>query len=171
MFDNLSIRKKMNYLVAIATISIILAAIFVFGAMSDLEKDYNNLYKNSMRAGLGTLIIEKNMNHVSRNDRDIMLGGPQKKDLAQIQKNINAIKKQFTILEHLQNSPEVQKLVKKSKNSTLNFIETAHTMMQSLTPEEIKTNKEAIYKKYHETLTPLAEESRKYFKGTSKNPI
>ncbi len=164
MFQNLSIRKKMNYLIAVASLSILLAAIFVFGAMSDLEKDYNHLYTNSMKAGLGTLIIEKNMNHVSRNDRDIMLGGPQKKDLAQIQDNINAIKKQFDILGNLKNSPKVQELVEKSKSSTMHFINRAHSMMQALTTDGIKADKEGNYKKYHDTLTPLAEESRKYFK-------
>jgi len=168
MFQNLSIKKKMNYLVAIATISIVFAAIFVFGAMSDLEKDYNHLYKNSMKAGLSTLIIEKNMNHVSRNDRDIMLGGPRDKDIAQIQANLATVQKEFAILESLQNSPEVQALVVKSKKSTLYFLNTAFKMMKSLTPEMIQNHKEEIYEKYHTTLTPPAEESRKYFKKLVK---
>ena len=164
MFQNLSIKKKMNYLVAIATISIIFAAIFVFGAMSDLEKDYNHLYKNSMKAGLSTLIIEKNMNHVSRNDRDIMLGGPAEKDLTQIGDNIATIENQFQILENLKNSAETQDLVVKAKNSTMLFLHKAHSMMQALTPDEIANNKNAIFHNYRKTLTPLAEESRKYFK-------
>ncbi len=164
MFQNLSIKKKMNYLVAIATISIIFAAIFVFGAMSDLEKDYNHLYKNSMKAGLSTLVIEKNMNHVSRNDRDIMLGGPREKDLAQITDNIQTVQKQFKILAGLENSPQTQDLVIKAKNSTMHFLNSAHEMMQALTPEEIANKKEAIFHTYRKTLTPLAEESRKYFK-------
>ncbi|QOP46087.1 methyl-accepting chemotaxis protein [Sulfurimonas paralvinellae] len=168
MFQNLSIKKKMNYLVAIATVSIVFAAIFVFGAMSDLEKDYNHLYKNSMKAGLNTLIIEKNMNHVSRNDRDIMLGGPKEKDIAQIQENIKTIKQSFDVLAGLDNSPEVHNLVIKSKESTLKFINTAFDMMKSLTPEMIKNSKEEIYQQYHDKLTPLAEESRKYFKKLVK---
>ena len=158
----------MNYLVAIATVSIVFAAVFVFGAMSDLEKDYNHLYTNSMKAGLSTLIIEKNMNHVSRNDRDIMLGGPLKKDLAQIQQNIETIKEQFNILENLKNSDDTQELVKKAKKSTLYFLNKAFTMMKSLTPDMIKNHKEEIYERYHTTLTPAAEESRKYFKKLVK---
>jgi len=168
MFQNLSIKKKMNYLVAIATVSIVFAAIFVFGAMSDLEKDYNHLYKNSMKAGLSTLIIEKNMNHVSRNDRDIMLGGPRDKDIAQIQTNLQRVEKEFGILENLQNSPETQALVVKAKKSTLFFLNTAFKMMKSLTPEMIQKHKKEIYHTYHTTLTPPAEESRKYFKKLVK---
>jgi len=168
MFKNLSIKKKMNYLVAIATISIVFAAIFVFGAMSDLEKDYNNLYTNSMKAGLSTLIIEKNMNHVSRNDRDIMLGGPKEKNIKQIASNIATIKKHFQILEHLKNPPQTQQLVEKAKVSTLRFLNTAFSMMKSLTPDMIQNHKEEIYHKYRTTLTPLAEESRKHFKKLVK---
>jgi len=164
MFSNLSIKKKMNYLVAIATISILFAAIFVFGAMSDLEKDYNHLYKNSMKAGLSTLIIEKNMNHVSRNDRDIMLGGPKEKDLIQIKKNINTIEKNFKILENLANTTKTKTLVKQAKSSTMLFLQKAFSMMQSFTNENINNDKEKIFHQYRKTLTPLAEESRKYFK-------
>ncbi|WP_457746494.1 methyl-accepting chemotaxis protein [Sulfurimonas sp.] len=164
MFHNMSIKKKMNYLVAIATISIVLASVFVFGAMSDLESDYNNLYENSMKAGSSTLIIEKHMNHVSRNDRDIMLGGPKNKDLAQIKKDIDTIKEQFNILEKLKNSPQTQELISKAKTSTLHFLNSAFSMMRTLNNDDIQNNKEKIFINYRKTLTPLAEESRKYFK-------
>jgi methyl-accepting chemotaxis protein len=164
MFDKFSIKKKMNYLVGIATISIIFAAVFVFGAMSDLEKDYNHLYENSMKAGLSTLTIEKNMNHVSRNDRDIMLGGPLKKDISQIKANISTVAKNFQILENLQNTQETHELIIKAKKSTMKFLNSAFSMMQSLNPEDITDNKEKVFAKYHNNLTPLAEESRKYFK-------
>ncbi|MEN4053571.1 MULTISPECIES: methyl-accepting chemotaxis protein [Sulfurimonas] len=163
MFQSLSIKKKMNYLVAIATISILFAAIFVFGAMSDLENDYDNLYENSMKAGLSTLVIEKHMNHVSRNDRDIMLGGPKEKDLQQIKSDIATIEQNFEILENLKNSTETQELVTKAKSSTMRFLNKAFSMMESLTSEDIR-NHEATFQKYRKTLTPLAEESRKYFK-------
>ena len=163
MFKNLSIRKKMNYLVAIATISIVFASIFVFAAMSDLEKDYDHLYENSMKAGLSTLIIEKHMNHVSRNDRDIMLGGSKEKNLQQIQKDMNIIEKNFDILEHLAETPEIKDLVTKSKNSTMLFLKKAFAMMQSLSVQDIQ-NHDITFQRYKKTLTPLAEESRKYFK-------
>ena len=164
MFSNLSIKKKMNYLVSIATISILFASIFVFGAMSDLEKDYNHLYKNSMKAGLSTLIIEKNLNHVSRNSRDIMLGGPLEKDLTKMKSDIATIEKNFDILENIAKSDETKKLVQKSKTSTMKFLNQTLSMMSNLSVNEIKNNKDKIYQKYHETLTPYAEESRKYFK-------
>jgi len=164
MFSNLSIKKKMNYLVSIATISIVFAAIFVFGAMSDLEKDYNHLYKNSMKAGLSTLIIEKNLNHISRNSRDIMLGGSKSQNLNQMHKDIKIIEKNFDILENLTNNNEMKELVKRSKNSTMLFLNQTMSMMQDLSLQKIKKDKEKIYQQYHKTLTPYAQESRKYFK-------
>jgi len=164
MFSNLSIRKKMNYLVGIATISIVFAAIFVFGAMGDLEKDYNHLYKNSMKAGLSTLVIEKNLNHVSRNSRDIMLGGPYEKNLQQMKDNINTIEQNFSTLEKIAKSDETKDLVKKSKSSTMQFLQQTLSMMQNLSADKIKNDKDTIYKEYRQKLTPYAEESRKYFK-------
>jgi len=164
MFSNLSIKKKMNYLVSIATISILFAAIFVFGAMSDLEKDYNHLYKNSMKAGLSTLIIEKNLNHVSRNSRDIMLGGSLEKNLSQMKKNIETIEKNFEILQAIAKSKETQNLVQKSKHSTMQFLHQTLSMMKGLSKNEIQNEKDKIYQIYKRKLTPYAEESRKYFK-------
>jgi methyl-accepting chemotaxis protein len=168
MFHDLSIKKKMNYLIGIATISIILAAVFVFGAMSDIEKDYNKLYEDSMQAGLSTMTIEKHMNHVSRNDRDIMLGGPYEKDISQIQSDIDIIAKNFDILENLKNSADTQELVHNSKVSTMKFLNSALALMKSLDPVQITQHQQAIFKKYRQKLTPLAEESRKHFKKLVK---
>ncbi|WP_297443879.1 hypothetical protein [Sulfurimonas sp.] len=44
MFQNLSIKKKMNYLIVMATFAIFAATIFVFGAMTDIEDDYDHLH-------------------------------------------------------------------------------------------------------------------------------
>ena len=42
MFENMSIQKKMNALVSIATISIVAASLFVFTTMSDSAKHHDN---------------------------------------------------------------------------------------------------------------------------------
>ena len=154
----------MNYLILISVVSMVVIVMSIFGAMSNLEKDYNYLYENSMKAALGTLVIEKNMNHVSRNDRDIMLGANKEKDLREIVQNIQAVQQQFEILSTLQNSPAVHELVLKAKESTMNFLNGAHTMIEALTSYEIKNSKKVIFARYHKHLTPLAVESRKYFK-------
>ena len=47
MFKNLSIYKKMNYLILMSTVSILGATLFVFAFMTSLEHKYDELYKNS----------------------------------------------------------------------------------------------------------------------------
>ncbi|MBD3796155.1 MAG: CZB domain-containing protein [Campylobacterales bacterium] len=164
MFQSLSIKQKMNYLITIAIFAILSATAFVFFAMSDLDSDYENLHKSSLQAGLLTLRIEKNMNYVSRTDRAVMLGGDREKDLERLRTTIETIKEDFTTLEALSANDASYDLSVKAKDSTLLFLDNAYKMVSSLTPEEIQNSKAEIYEKYRNELTPYAEKSRKYFK-------
>ncbi|WP_304542793.1 methyl-accepting chemotaxis protein [Sulfurimonas microaerophilic] len=168
MFKSLSIKQKMNYLIAIATFAILAATAFVFFAMSDIDSDYEKLHKSSLQAGLLTLKIEKNMNYVSRTDRAVMLGGDREKDLEKLRTTIDNIKKDFEALDALLENDSSYELSVKAKDSTLLFLDNAYKMVSSLTPEEIKNSKAEIYEKYRKNLTPYAEKSRKYFKELAK---
>ncbi|QOP40853.1 methyl-accepting chemotaxis protein [Sulfurimonas marina] len=168
MFKSLSINQKMNYLIAIATFAILAATAFVFFAMSDIDSDYEKLHKSSLKAGLLTLKIEKNMNYVSRTDRAVMLGGDREKDLEKLRTTIDNIKKDFEELDTLLENDSSYELSVKAKDSTLLFLNNAYKMVSSLTPEEIKNSKAEIYEKYRQNLTPYAEKSRKYFKELAK---
>ena len=165
MFEKMSIQKKMSYLVAMITFAIISGTIFVFITMTQIGEEYDHLRYNSMSAGFKTLNIEKNMNYVSRNDRDIMLGGNYDKDIKEIKISIATIRKDFEELQKTaQGDAAAEKLVNDSKKSTIFFLNNAFTMMSKFTPEQIKNNKEENYYNYHTTLSPYAQESRKYFK-------
>jgi len=164
MFQNMSIKKKMNYLIILATVSIFSATIFVFVSMTDIESDYSNLHQNSMQAGLKTLKIEKNLNYVSRTTRDIMLGGDYNKDIAKLKSAIEEIRTTFNELEKLMKNDPSLNLVKEAKSSTMLFLDNSLKMMLSLTPSEIKNATNKIYKRYKSELTPFANASRKSFK-------
>jgi methyl-accepting chemotaxis protein len=168
MFRNLSIKQKMNYLIAIATIAILAATAFVFFAMSDIDKDYEGLHKSSLQAGLLTLQIEKNMNYVSRTDRAVMLGGDRDADVKRIKDTINTIKADFDKLDQLLKNDPSYELSVKAKDSTLIFLDNAYAMISSLTEDEIRNSKAEIYAKYRKNLTPYAVEARKYFKQLAK---
>ena len=169
MFKQMSIQKKMNYLVAMVTFAIFSGTIFVFITMTKISDEYKYLRNNAMSAGFDTLEIAKNMNHVSRNDRDIMLGGNYDKDIREIGENINNVRQYFDNLkESAHGDAKALKLVADAQKSTMTFLNNAHKMMLSLTPEQIKNHKEENYYRYHTTLTPYAEESRKYFKKLVK---
>jgi methyl-accepting chemotaxis protein len=164
MFKNLSIKKKMFFLMLVATFSIISATIFVFVAMTHIEKQYQHLHQNSMQAGLLTLNIEQNMNYVSRTTRDIMLSGDYNKDIQKLQKRIEEIRKDFTKLEGLMQGSEYLSLAKKAKSSTMQFLNNSLKMMKELTPDDIKNKTAKIYYRYKSELTPYADASRESFK-------
>jgi methyl-accepting chemotaxis protein len=168
MFENMSIKKKMNYLILMATLSTFAATIFVFISMSSIENQYNYLHKNSMTTGLKTLKIEKNLNYVSRTTRDIMLGGDYNKDIRKLNDAINTINQDFNDLEVLMQNDASLSLVTEAKRSTMLFLNNSLEMMKRLSPDEIKNETAKIYKKYKTDLTPFANASRTSFKKLVK---
>ena len=164
MFRNLSIQKKMNYFIAMVTVSVFGAAISVFIAMSHVKSQYDHLHQNSMLGGLTTLKIEKNLNYISRTSRDIILGGDYDKNIQKLQTRITSIRNDFTLLEELMAGDSSLSIVREAKSSTMLFLENSLKMMQSLTPEDINNNKKNIYASYKNDLTPFANASRESFK-------
>ncbi len=169
MFESMSIKKRMNYLIAMATIAIFAATIFVFMAMTQIENEYNHLKNNSMHASTHTLQIEKNMNYVSRTTRDILLGGNYDKDIAKLKDRINKIREHFNGLEKITaDDQDSLALVREAKSSTMKFLNNSFDMMLSLTKDQIKNETAKMYNKYKNDLTPLAEDSRISFKKLVK---
>ncbi|OIP56366.1 MAG: chemotaxis protein [Helicobacteraceae bacterium CG2_30_36_10] len=164
MFQNLSIQKKMNFLILMVTASIFSAALFVFVAMMHIETQYAHLHENSMNGAIATLEIEKELNYVSRTTRDIMLGGDYDKDITKLNESIKKIHTLFTSLEVMMAKDASLSMVKEAKKSTMEFLENSFTMMKSLSSDEIQNTKEALYSKYQTDLTPSANASRTAFK-------
>ncbi len=169
MFRNRSIKEQMLWLTLIIVVSLIGAAGFTYYSLSSIEKEFNTIKETSIDTSLTIYDIEKRMNYISRNDRDVMLGGTLAKDKREIQNNINAIGEDFKKLEIASAHDANKELLQKSKLSTLEFINEAYKYINSLSASDIQNNKEAIYHTYHQKLSPLAVESRKYFKTFVKN--
>jgi methyl-accepting chemotaxis protein len=168
MFENISIKKKMNYLISMVTVSIFSGVIFVFFSMTNIEKEYENLHKHSMIAALTTLEIEKNLNYISRTSRDIMLGGDYEKDIKKLEACIGKIQVDFNSLERLMNEDNSLSLLKEAKSSTMLFLNNSLKMIKSLTKDEIQNKTSQIYAKYKKELTPYANASRRSFKKLVK---
>jgi len=164
MFTNLSIYKKMNYLVAVATLAVVGATLFVYAYMTHLESEFDYLAKSSMNSELQTLEIEKNLNYISRTTRDIMLGGNYDKNIDKLRNSISKIQSLFSSLEKTMVDDSSLPLVAESKQSTMKFLNTSFRMMKELTEDEIANNTRLIYTKYKSELTPLANKSRVSFK-------
>ncbi|MDK9693991.1 MAG: methyl-accepting chemotaxis protein [Sulfurimonas sp.] len=164
MFQKLSIYKKMNYFIAMVTVSVFSAAVSIFIAMGHIDSQYEHLHENSMIGGLTTLKIEKDLNYISRLSRDIMLGGGYDKNLENLEKTLHEIEGGFVTLEKLMKKEASLGMVQEAKNSTMLFLNNTLTMMKKLTPKEIEENKTQIYANYSKELTPYANTSRESFK-------
>ena len=131
LFERLSIRQRMTYLVLSVTAAVVFAAVFVFFALSKIESDYTQLQQNATAGALYTLEIEKDLNYVSRTSRDIMLGNSYDKNMVKLQERSEKIKKNFAELEKLADS-ESESLIAEAKRTTFAFLDNTMALMQTL---------------------------------------
>ncbi|MBN2783173.1 MAG: CZB domain-containing protein [Campylobacterales bacterium] len=164
MLENISISKKMNYLIFLVVISVLFATGFVYVSMNQIESDYKHLQTKTMKSALDTLAIEKNLNYVSRTTRDIMLGGDYDKDISKLNTTIEDVRLLFLALEKETDDPKSLKLMKESQNSTMLFLDNSLEMMKNLSKDDIQNNTKYVYEQYKEQLTPYANASRDSFK-------
>ncbi len=160
---SLSIRQRMRYLVAAATLSVIGAAVFVFFALSSIESQYDTLQSESTQGALLALEIEKDLNYVSRTTREIMLGGDYIKNMEKLKERIEKIKTTFSALEKSSVDSQSQQLIAHAKESSFQFLDNAVSMMEVLEPSSITQNSVQIYTRYKQELTHLADASRDDF--------
>lgn len=171
MFNNLSIQKKMNYFIAVVSTSVFLAAITIFIAMSIIDTRYKEVKEYSMQGGLKSLDIEKNINFISRLTRDTMLGGNYEKNLANIKKTVKAIEEDFDIIDSLVQDDKTKAILDEAKKSTIFFAKTSQELIEKMSIDEIKNNKEALYANYSHIITPPANASRESFEKLLKLKI
>ncbi len=165
VFDRLSIRQRMIYLIGSVTAAVVVASVFVFFAFGKIESDYENVQRNATAGALYTLEIEKDLNYVSRTSRDIILGNSYDKNMAKLREHSERIKENFTRLEAI-DDPSSEELVRHARESTAAFLDNTLVMMQTLGRMEknaIAANTIPIYAQYKKELTPYAEASRDDF--------
>jgi len=163
LMNRLSIKKKMNYLIISVAFSVIGASVFVYFALASIGSQYNDLKNNSTSGAIYTLEIGKNLNYVSRTTRDIMLGGSYNKNISKLDKRITTIQSDFEKLESTMTDDKSISLIQQAKKSTMLFLNNSLQMMKNFTPDQIRNQKEAIYKRYKRNLTPYANASRDAF--------
>ncbi|MFA6144467.1 MAG: methyl-accepting chemotaxis protein [Sulfurimonas sp.] len=161
--QNISVKKRMNYLVTVATLSIVGASIFVYFAFSNLENQYSELQEKTITGALLTLEIEKDLNYISRTSRDIMLGNEYSSNIEKLEKRSQSIRLAFTKLENTITEPTEKELISDAKESTGIFVDNTIKMMKSLDAATIESNSITIYTNYKRELTPYADASRMNF--------
>ncbi|QOY52641.1 methyl-accepting chemotaxis protein [Candidatus Sulfurimonas baltica] len=168
MFSKTSIQKQMLYFVTLVSVTIFGATIFVFFALQYVEIKYDHLKDATMAEKLLTLNIEKNLNYVSRKNRDIMLGGDYAKNISKITDTIENIRTDFVELEKLITEDKTLSMTSEAKKTTMLFLDNSMKLLKSLSVDDINNNKDAIYAKYKNNLTHYANESRESFEKLKK---
>ncbi|MCT7493844.1 methyl-accepting chemotaxis protein [Aliarcobacter cryaerophilus] len=161
---NFTIAKKMMLFAIVIFVTIFITGVLKFNNLLNTEKNFNIFKDRAVAGKFYVLEVEKELNFVARNSRDIMLGNAYENNIKNLEKSRDNIIKSFDgLLQTSQNEAE-KNVVLEVKKTVLDFIEDGYKKMKSLqtverTPEVLA----AMYKAYRKDATPLANKSRENF--------
>ncbi|MGJ0321985.1 methyl-accepting chemotaxis protein [Aliarcobacter cryaerophilus] len=161
---NFTIAKKMILFAIVIFVTIFITGVLKFNNLLNTEKNFNIFKDRAVAGKFYVLEVEKELNFVARNSRDIMLGNAYENNIKNLEKSRDNIIKSFDgLLQTSQNEAE-KNVVLEVKKTVLDFIEDGYKKMKSLetverTPEVLAT----MYQSYKKDATPLANKSRENF--------
>jgi methyl-accepting chemotaxis protein len=161
---NFTIAKKMMLFAIVIFVTIFITGVLKFNNLLNTEKNFNIFKDRAVAGKFYVLEVEKELNFVARNSRDIMLGNAYENNIKNLEKSRDNIIKSFDgLLQTSQNEAE-KNVVLEVKKTVLDFIEDGYKKMKSLetverTPEVLA----AMYQAYRKDATPLASKSRENF--------
>ena len=161
---NFTIAKKMMLFAIVIFVTIFITGVLKFNNLLNTEKNFNIFKDRAVAGKFYVLEVEKELNFVARNSRDIMLGNAYENNIKNLEKSRDNIIKSFDgLLQTSQNEAE-KNVVLEVKKTVLDFIEDGYKKMKSLetverTPEVLA----AMYQAYKKDATPLANKSRENF--------
>ncbi|PRM97920.1 methyl-accepting chemotaxis protein [Aliarcobacter cryaerophilus] len=161
---NFTIAKKMMLFAIVIFVTIFITGLLKFNNLLNTEKNFDIFKDRAVTGKFYVLEVEKELNFVARNSRDIMLGNAYENNIKNLEKSRGNIIKSFDgLLQTSQNEAE-KNVVLEVKKTVLDFIEDGYKKMKSLetvdrTPEVLA----AMYQAYKKDATPLANKSRENF--------
>ncbi len=161
---NFTIAKKMILFAIVIFVTIFITGVLKFNNLLNTEKNFNIFKDRAVAGKFYVLEVERELNFVARNSRDIMLGNAYENNIKNLEKSRDNIIKSFDgLLQTSQNEAE-KNVVLEVKKTVLDFIEDGYKKMKSLetverTPEVLA----AMYQAYKKDATPLANKSRENF--------
>lgn len=151
--------------------TVFVASQFIIHTAKKLDDSFIAYKDKAVKGKTAILLINKEVNYISRSTRDIMLGNEYDNNINKLKNSIDIIKYNYDQLEDSIKDTFDDKskllVLSLSKKSTLAFVDDALSKMLSL---KNATNEEKykMYKDYKVDATPLAVKSRMYFKMISK---
>ena len=161
---NFTIAKKMILFAVVIFVTIFITWLLKFNNLLNTEKNFNIFKDRAVAGKFYVLEVEKELNFVARNSRDIMLGNSYDNNIKNLEKSRENIIKSFDgLLQTSQNEAE-KNVVLEVKKTVLDFIEDGYKKMKSLqTVERTPEILAAMYQAYKKDATPLANKSRENF--------
>ena len=161
---NFTIAKKMMLFAVVIFVTILITGLLKFNNLLNTEKNFNIFKDRAVAGKFYVLEVEKELNFVARNSRDIMLGNSYDNNIKNLEKSRENIIKSFDgLLQTSQNEAE-KNVVLEVKKTVLDFIEDGYKKMKSLqTVERTPEILAAMYQAYKKDATPLANKSRENF--------
>ena len=161
---NFTIAKKMMLFAIVIFVTIFITGVLKFNNLLNTEKNFNIFKDRAVAGKFYVLEVERELNFVARNSRDIMLGNSYDNNIKNLEKSRENIIKSFDgLLQTSQNEAE-KNVVLEVKKTVLDFIEDGYKKMKSLqTVERTPEILAAMYQAYKKDATPLANKSRENF--------
>ena len=159
--------EKKIFFITFVLLCIFTASYFMFGTIKKIDSSINIYKQKAVQSKILVLSIEKSLNYISRCSRDIMLGNDYKSNISKINSSIISIQKDFELLETTSLSNFQKEIISKARNMTSAFIYGVQLEMATL-DNVSNSDKRSAYIEYKQNLTPLAVQSRKYFKELIK---
>ena len=104
---NFTIAKKMMLFAIVIFVTIFITGVLKFNNLLNTEKNFNIFKDRAVAGKFYVLEVEKELNFVARNSRDIMLGNAYENNIKNLEKSIdNIIKSFYGLLQTSQNESE-----------------------------------------------------------------
>jgi methyl-accepting chemotaxis protein len=165
---NSTIKGKMVLFGVVFFIGLTTLVVINYIHLNKLLKDFEIYSTNAVAGKVLTLEIEKELNFVSRNTRDIMLGNSYDKNMEKLQSSLKKIDSNFdALVDTIKGMPDEEQELKRiatAKQNTTEFVKDGYDKMAVLANTERTTEVlTQTYQSYKKSATPLADASRKTF--------
>ena len=163
LLKRFSIKGKLQFILGLIIVSYVVMASITIYNLTTIYNNVKELKERNLVGKIHTLEINRDLNYISRLTRNIMLGSDYDKDLKKLENRTQSIVDNYNKLKELTENEDEKTLIEKSKNATLAFINAGKDIVLKLKDVPAEERYKA-YQEYRVIATPLAEESRKYFR-------
>jgi methyl-accepting chemotaxis protein len=168
--NKISVRSKISLLTGVLLVALVSVAVFTIIQLLSIKSAFTQFSNGAVVLETTILEVNRDMNYVSRLTRSIMLGDNYQKNHSKLEKRISDISSHFetltatsAIVEDQQVKNKLVLLTKRSKESTMKFLNESLSLMNTLSESSTAQDRQLAWDKYKKEFSPLANSSRTDF--------